>query len=245
MPYDLPTQASKLLHELTTDERLALPFQVVSLARSIRFNGASVPFLRAFRNLDSPSQSCILTIFSQAVPWKFTEAISTLKGLEGAFAAFIAKQRFGNHFQPGSISINCDHAALFVFSAMSTTINDKSVYDSSVTTNLRDWDLHDSLKFRYRQLATNVYKTRDAKFFHLHGSLNATPSQKMIGIDPTRVDITDTDEILGIYGKAVAVFDASTLDTLANDQYRQAGTVCYTHEGNISSLQIDPRILQF
>lgn len=114
---------------------------------------------------------------------------------------------------------------------VTTSVDGKSAADPSVLARLRDWDIHDSSKHPYRRLATNVYQTRDGKWFHLHGSLDAEPSQKMIGVDPSRIDITDTAQIVALYQEHVAKFDASELDTLANDKYRQAGTTCYTYEG--------------
>lgn len=32
-----------------------------------------------------------------------------------------------------------------------------------------DWDIHRSKSSIYRMAATNIYKTLDGKFFHLHG----------------------------------------------------------------------------
>lgn len=168
-----------------------------------------------------------------------TEAICALKGLEGAFAALIARERYNDEVYPGTISIDCDHAALFIFSAAITSINGKTAADPSATAKLRDWDIYNSTKYRQRQLATNIYRTGDNRFYHLHGSLNATPSQTMVGVDPSAVDITDEQEILDMYGRAVARFNAEELDRLANEEYKQAGTICYTTEGALMFQQIN------
>lgn len=37
-----------------------------------------------------------------------------------------------------------------------------------------DWDIHRSKSSIYRMAATNIYKTLDGKFFHLHGRAHYT-----------------------------------------------------------------------
>ncbi len=91
-------------------------------------------------------------------------------------------------------------------------------------------------------MATNIYRTKDGRYFHLHGSLNAGPSQKMVGVDPTRIDITDEAQIQAVYAEAVAQFDSETIQTLANDTYHQAGVICYKDEGNESVMHLLPHL---
>lgn len=227
----MPIEAASLLRSLVSDIRLKLPEQVAELARDVRFTGGDMPFLRAFHGIFKLETIKLTHLNTKAVPWKFTEAISALKGLEGAFSALLANERFAGVVKPGTISIDCDHAALFVFSAVTTTINGESPAHPSNTVHIHDWDLHNSTKHRYRQLATNVYRTKDGKFFHLHGSMNAAPSQKMVGIDPSRIDITEIEEIRALYADKVAKFDSAEISRLANEEYMQAGTICYTREG--------------
>ncbi|KAF9019685.1 CoA-transferase family III [Hymenopellis radicata] len=208
--YSVPAASRVVLDSLLNDDRLSLPSEVVAFAKNVVYSGSDLPYLRA-------------------VPFKFTEAIAALKGLEAGFAAALADRRFGPSVRAGKVEINTDHAALFVFSAFIVTVNGKPALSQFVP-KMRDWDIHDSLKHRYRQMATNVYRTKDGRYFHLHGSLNAGPTQKMVGVDPTRIDITDEAEIQAIYGKAVAQFDAETIQTLANETHRQAGVICYKDE---------------
>lgn len=40
---------------------------------------------------------------------------------------------------------------------------------AKLSTYFPDWDIHYSKSSIYRTAATNIYKTLDGKFFHLHG----------------------------------------------------------------------------
>lgn len=209
--YSVPGVATETFVELLNDPRLAIPDAVKEAAKKVSFDGTAVPFL--------------------CVPSKFAEAIAAVKGLEAAFAGAIAQQRF--NVDAGQVVIDTDHAALFVFSAFSTTLNGKPSLDRAASAHLRDTDIHDSGKHRYRQMATNIYKTKDGRYFHLHGSMNARPSMTMVGVDPERTEITDAEEIRKIYGDAVAKWNAEDIDKAANEEYRQAGTICYTWDGEL------------
>ncbi|CAK9780435.1 uncharacterized protein COLE_00110 [Cutaneotrichosporon oleaginosum] len=208
--YDVPTATAGIFADLLADERLRLPKAVVDAA-NVEFEGAALPYL--------------------CVPFKFTEAISAIKGLEAAFASAIAASRFGT--TPSQAIINTDHAALFVFSAFSTTINGMVALDPRLKGKFDDWDKADSHKYRYRGLATNIYRTRDGRFFHLHGSLNARASMTMVGLDwddPARLQLTDREDIVPLYQAEVEKWDAKEIDRVANDEYKQAGSICYTYD---------------
>lgn len=77
-----------------------------------------------------------------------------------------------------------DHAQLFIMSSMLWTI-DPAGENLSAMSNMTnpqgraklsryfpDWDIHRSKSSIYRMAATNIYKTLDGKFFHLHGRLH-------------------------------------------------------------------------
>ena len=173
------------------------------------------------------------------MPFKFAEAIASVKGLEAIFVAAIAAERYG--VDTGPLTIDVDHATLFVFSGFTTTINGINALKMRELTdaNIRDCDIADSYKNPYRQLCTNIYKTKDGRFYHLHGSLNARTSMRMIGLDPEDeqlVGTKDRETLLPLYTAAVAKWDAEDLDKAANDVNKQAGTICYSHEGTSRAL---------
>ncbi|ORX59591.1 CoA-transferase family III [Hesseltinella vesiculosa] len=80
-------------------------------------------------------------------------------------------------------------------------------------------------------MATNIYRTKDGRYYHIHGSMNSKPTKEMLGMPNSqpKADMT-ADEAWPLYQEAVAKFDAKELDALANDTYQQAGTICNTAE---------------
>lgn len=102
---------------------------------------------------------------------------------------------------------------------------------------IKDWDIKDSGKNWYRRLCTSVYRTKDGRYFHLHGSMYARPSMDMVGLDyddAEKVKLTDRDEIVPFYVDAVGKWDSKEIDRTANDEYKQAGTICYSFDGGYS-----------
>ncbi|KAI1203418.1 CAIB/BAIF family enzyme [Nemania serpens] len=82
----------------------------------------------------------------------------------------------------------------------------------------------------WRRLVTNVYPTRDGRWFHLHGGLDSDRSLRMLGL-PERRDVAgDEMEAIRRLGEAVVEFDAEWLDVEANEHWRQAGGICLTPE---------------
>lgn len=85
-------------------------------------------------------------------------------------------------------------------------------------------DLYD-LNLPIHVAATNVYKTKDGRFYHLHGSMNPGPTMTML--DVKKQDVT-RDEAIQIYAEKVAQYDAKFLEDKANDELCQAGVTCLT-----------------
>lgn len=59
--------------------------------------------------------------------------------------------------------------------------------------------------------------------------MNASPIEQALGVDPNE-PVTDYGSGCEIYQSKISQLNASELDTLMNDQYRQAGTTCYSTE---------------
>lgn len=77
------------------------------------------------------------------------------------------------------------------------------------------------------------YQAKDKRFYHLHGSLDITPTLNMLGLPQYRPDLVDSasnKELKAIYAKEVSKYDSTWLDIEANEHWRQAGTICYTFE---------------
>ncbi|ANB13112.1 hypothetical protein AWJ20_1393 [Sugiyamaella lignohabitans] len=158
-------------------------------------------------------------------PFKECEVISALKGVEGSVANAIGKLRYG--FEQ-TVDIEMYHASLFLLMAYVASVNGHNKLDKGVKKYLKDTDLLAAQSDLYRRMSANLYRTKDSRYYHIHGSLEASTTLKMIGL-PSHSDLSDYDEIVDYIGTAVSKFTAAELEEL-NRQYRQAGTTALTQE---------------
>ncbi|OJI85521.1 hypothetical protein ASPTUDRAFT_927054 [Aspergillus tubingensis CBS 134.48] len=164
------------------------------------------------------------------IPFKVTETLAALKGIEGALAALIADLQSGTKPHERKTTINLERATLFGFQALAMKINGYSRSDPEVKRYLKDTDIHAAQSNSYRRMAASMYRTKnDNEFFHLHGSLNPTLTLNMIGLDSHCADLTNYDDIISNIQNQVQKFSAAELETL-NETYRQAGVTVYEYE---------------
>lgn len=79
-------------------------------------------------------------------------------------------------------------------------------------------------------MSANLYETRnDGEYFHIHGSLEATSTLNMIGLEGRRPDLTDYKEIITTIETQVRKFTLSELEAM-NKERRQAGVTAFKHE---------------
>jgi crotonobetainyl-CoA:carnitine CoA-transferase CaiB-like acyl-CoA transferase len=159
-------------------------------------------------------------------PLKQLETVAALKGVEAAVANAIGQQRYG--FEQ-TATIDLQHATMFLYMAYLATVNGLSKLDPDVKNYLKDTDLLAAQSNLYRRMSANLYKTKDGKYFHIHGSLEASTTLNMIGLPSHRDDLTDYREIIDYIESAVAKFTADELENL-NKQNRQAGVTAITRE---------------
>lgn len=209
--YSLSREANRIFREvLLTDKRLQVPAKVVALAEKTSID----------------AHDTIDTAFLP-VPFKFTESSAALWALAATFGNAIVQERFGIS---QTARVNTDVASLFLMSAVLATVDGKPLSDPDLASRYLKYDLGRSSDL-YRRLCTNVYRTKDGRFFHLHGSMNADKSLAMIGL-PRSDDILSSssyEDVVRAYASKVAEFDADWLDSEANKYWRQAG-VCLTEE---------------
>ena len=127
-----------------------------------------------------------------------------------------------------------DHAQLFFISPLLFKIdpdreNIGVANRDAVTKYFADTDIYKSGSTPYRNVATNIYETKDKRFFHVHGSLNPNPTLAALGL-PEEMSFTSYEEALGPIQKAVSELDSDALQKLMSDEYKQAGTICWTTE---------------
>ena len=126
-----------------------------------------------------------------------------------------------------------DHAQLFIMSTLVWTIDPQgeklSGFSPGALRYFPSWDLHRQSGTHHRSSCTNIYKTRDGRFFHLHGSMNPDPSLTSIGLPPD-LDASSVEESWKPFIEKISKIDSQEMQHLATDVYKQAGTICWTKE---------------
>jgi crotonobetainyl-CoA:carnitine CoA-transferase CaiB-like acyl-CoA transferase len=138
------------------------------------------------------------------------------------------------------VSIHSDHAQLFFMSILLNVIDpegenieflSKPFGKGAVAYSkyFKNCDLHDISRSAYRVAATNIYRCKDGRYFHLHGSMNPEPTQDSVGLLHD-MDIADFEEPWAPYERKLAELESDKMQKLASDVYKQAGTICWTTE---------------
>jgi hypothetical protein len=83
-------------------------------------------------------------------------------------------------------------------------------------------------------MSANLYETKDKQYFHIHGSLEASTTLKMIGLEPHRPDLDTHEKIVGVIEPAVQKYTAEELEEM-NRQHRQAGVTALKYEDFITT----------
>jgi crotonobetainyl-CoA:carnitine CoA-transferase CaiB-like acyl-CoA transferase len=135
--------------------------------------------------------------------------------------------------------LNSDHAQLFFMSLLPNTLDPggenvdlaammypkgKAAYEKYS----KDSELHALSSTNLSVPATNIYRCKDGRYFHLHGSMNIAPTQDMLGL-PSSMPLPPLgEEPWTLYQEKMAQIDSTEIQRLASDVYKQAGTICYT-----------------
>ncbi|KAF5228895.1 hypothetical protein FANTH_14385 [Fusarium anthophilum] len=186
----LQEELARVFHEvLLNDARLALPAKVYELAERTVFDSLTIP-----------------TPYIP-VPLKVTESSAALWALAATCANAIVRERYGIE---QSATVNTDLASLFLVSGLVARVDGKLLADADLVARYSAYDLgHIFEKWRFN--CTNVYPTRDGRFFHLHGSLNSNKTLTMMKLPLYRPDMTDEMEIIQEYCKALAALYGATV----------------------------------
>ncbi|KAJ0277310.1 hypothetical protein COL922a_014510 [Colletotrichum nupharicola] len=107
--------------------------------------------------------------------------------------------------------------------------------DPEVKKKLKDTDLLAAQSNGYRRMSANLYKTKnEGEFFHIHGSLEATTTLSMIGLEGHRPDLTDYEDVIKVIESKVQKYSAAELEEM-NKERRQAGVTAFKHEDFIKT----------
>lgn len=215
--YSVPREAEAIFHKGILENPLMhhLPANLGDLVQFVRFEGNALP--------------------SIPVNWRWAESISALKALEATMLNRLLTCKYG--ISPVEVTINTDHASLFIMSPALARILGQNgtplpmdIINPSTMKPFHGQDKQPSPESLHRKLATNIYKTRDSRFYHVHGSLNPDHTLTALGL-PLQGEPDDTyQKVVERIQSKVSRFDAATLDELMNEQYRQAGTTAWSSE---------------
>ena len=171
-------------------------------------------------------------------PFKETEAAVALKSVEASVVAAIADLRYPQEVSRRKIEVDLERTATFLFSTYIATIAGMGKQDPNVKSKLKgesneltflimlifgDTDLLKAQSIMYRRLSANLYETKDAgRYYHIHGSLEASKTLNMIGLESHRPDLIDYRECIDVIESHVKQFNVDQLEEM-NIREKQAG----------------------
>ncbi|TFK19299.1 CAIB/BAIF family enzyme [Coprinopsis marcescibilis] len=215
-PYSVPSESLSLLWDGIVNNPLhsTAPDDLKEAAKAVEFVGTDEP--------------------GAPINWRFAESISAIKGFQAAMLNVLLKRKYGIDYQ--RVVINTDHAQLFVMSVFFPIIDPHGEKVEAVPNEkfFRYFPNCNIYAQRLTSPCTNIYRTKDNRFYHIHGSLNHTVPQKAL-------EITDEEELAPFeegrqaYQDKIAQMDSKDLDELMNVKHRQAGTICMTQEEYLAS----------
>ncbi|KAH0530224.1 hypothetical protein TsFJ059_004875 [Trichoderma semiorbis] len=163
------------------------------------------------------------------IPFKETETTAALKAIEASVASLLADTRQEGQVPERRILIDLEKTTAFLFQAYLARVGGYGKLDKGVKSMLKDTDFLQAQSDPYRRMSANLYATKNPnEYYHIHGSLEASTTLKMIGLEPYRPDLATHEDIVQTIESAVKKFTVDELEEL-NAQNRQAGIKAYTH----------------
>lgn len=164
-------------------------------------------------------------------PLKSGVVAAALHAMCGVAANEILALRDGS--ASNAVSVNTDHASFWLGSVGMPQRNGRGVREIAKAGELAsifDKDLEkDIFATPLRLRATANYPTKDPKvWYQLHGSLNADPVLRLIGLDPEQ-PCSSNDEAYRIISERVQQYDANQLEMM-HVAKGLCGSICYTPE---------------
>ncbi|ODA77585.1 hypothetical protein RJ55_07214 [Drechmeria coniospora] len=163
------------------------------------------------------------------IPFKETETTAALKAIEGSIASLLADRREGAG-KVGRIRVDQEKTTAFLFQAYLARVGGLGKLDDNVRSLLKDTDLFQAQSNPYRRMSANLYATADkGEYYHIHGSLEASTTLRMIGLDSHRPELATHDDIVAVIEPAVQRFTVDELESM-NSRNRQAGVKAFKHD---------------
>lgn len=108
------------------------------------------------------------------------------------------------------------------------------------TYHFLDTDFLQAQSDPYRRMSANLYETKTpGAYYHIHGSLEASRTLNMIGLESFRPDLKEHEAIVSVIEPAVREYTVEELETL-NAHNKQAGVPAYRHEDFLQTSHVCP-----
>ncbi|KAI3556369.1 CoA-transferase family III [Colletotrichum abscissum] len=168
------------------------------------------------------------------IPFKETELASALKAIEGGVAGALAATKDGVA-SGKKVSVSLEKSTAFLIQAYLATVGGYGKLDKEVKQFLKDTDLLQAQSDPYRRMSANLYETKQpGEYYHIHGSLEASTTLGMIGLEAFRPDLKDHSAIVEAIESHVKQFSVDELERMNADK-RQAGVPVLKHEDFIKT----------
>ncbi|KAH7064048.1 alpha-methylacyl-CoA racemase, partial [Paraphoma chrysanthemicola] len=216
--YSIPNEARRLLFNSIIDDQRQkdLPAELASCASCVSYEGSRLP--------------------SIAINWRLAESMAALKGFEAAMINVLVGRKYKS--PPLPVVINTDHAQLLFMSSLLLSVQPPENFEVKPTPvrelTTKYADLFPSQGYDatppslFRRAATNIYRTSNNRFIHLHGSLDPSPTIAALGLPQDMPEITALPASYEPYMDLCSKSTAEDLDMLLNENARQACTVAWT-----------------
>ncbi|KAH8682638.1 putative L-carnitine dehydratase [Xylariales sp. PMI_506] len=164
------------------------------------------------------------------IPFKETETTAALKALEAAAAAALADLKCGEDVKR-PIVIDLEKTTAFLFQTYLATVGGYGKLDDKPKNLLKDTDLKQAQSDPYRRMSANMYETKTpGEYYHIHGSLEASTTLKMIGLNSHEPELAagSQEKIAKFIGDRVKEYTVYDLEKLNKDN-GQAGVPVLKH----------------
>ncbi|KAL3471348.1 CoA-transferase family III domain-containing protein [Aspergillus californicus] len=166
-------------------------------------------------------------------PIKSPVVAAALHAMAGLVANEILELRGGSSVASNSVTVDTDHAALWLGSVFTTYINGSDVSArarSHQLNTLFDRDFEQGFSAGIAGRTTAIYQTKDPRvWYQLHGSLNAKTALETMGIDPN-VSFDSPQKYYDYIQSHVKQWRPDELE-MHNVRHGLCGSICYSPDG--------------
>lgn len=184
------------------------------LWNTVRFEGSSLPTIPG--------------------PFKAPLIAAALHAMCGVVAHEIIEDRDGTSASTQQVTVNTDHAAIWLGTIYAASVNGKDISElirSRQLPNLFQQDFQQGwMSTPISQRSTALYKTKTlGVWYQLHGSLDANPVLRSMGMDPD-YPAKSLDEAYEYISQHVEQWTADELE-MHNIKNGFCGSICFTPQG--------------